>query len=92
MKLKNKSHYIVIGVLSFLFTSQTHAMGAAEAAYFKRQCTKSGGHVGIRDGEYVCAGGSVMAPVGKGNMAKVKKSKQQKKTNIRKKADKEEAY
>ena len=92
MKRKNKSCYVVIGIVSLLFTSQTFAMSPSEAAYFKRECIKSGGHVGYRDDDYVCAGGSVRAPARKGSMVKSKNPTQHKKINSHKKTDKEMAY
>jgi len=91
MKRSAKVRYIMIGMVSLLFTSQSFGkkMSVSEVAYFKRTCIKAGGHVGIRDGDYVCAGGIVKMPTKK----KYMKQRNIKQTGkMKKKVPKEEAY
>ena len=57
MKVRNLFSFImVIGLLS-LFTSEAFAkdMSVSERAYFKKKCIKSGGRIGTKDGQLVCA-------------------------------------
>ncbi len=75
MKLKIKSPYLMICAVLLLFTTQGFGISASEAARFKRTCIKSGGHVGYRDGNYVCAGSSVMAPSVKKNIKHIGKTR-----------------
>ena len=74
MKLKIKSSYMVMCTISLLFITQGFGMSVGEAAQFKKDCIKSGGHVGWRDNGYVCAGGSVMPDKGKLGSVKIKKN------------------